>query len=85
MKVAIKIYLLFKSAFNGRFSWFDIQLAKALTLDYIAWFHVPGWMQIIANAQQEVELPEAFVEWANAIDERVMDLFEGMHHDSDPS
>ncbi len=69
IKIIIQIYLLLKSAFKRRFTWFDIGLARAfvdpvllpglmeLKLKPV---NIPGWLWMIMNMQQSTEMPEAF-------------------------
>jgi hypothetical protein len=82
MKFIIKVYLLTKSAFNRKFTWFDIGLAHALVAGQL-WFDIPTWTRMIANMGRETELPEAFVEWCCSVDEWFTRAFEGGRDDTD--
>ena len=72
MKMLVFVYLLTKSFFNKKFTWFDIDLANALKNLYAVRFMdrgellvvaPPSWIEMIANMKMEAKLPEAFMDF----------------------
>lgn len=72
MKMLVVVYLLMKSFFNKKFTWFDIDLANALknlyavrVLDLGKIFVAtpPSCIEMIANMSMEAKLPEAFMDF----------------------
>ena len=75
MKMLICSYLLAKSLFKRKFTWFDIDLAKALKNacmphevvvgggTALEGYFVPTFICMIANLAKETTLPEAFADF----------------------
>jgi hypothetical protein len=84
MKHLIMIYLLTKSAWKRKFTWFDVALAKAVRdelvppeargdkfsthVTYFLW--VPDWLRMIAAMEQEAPLEEAWHDFLFDLAER---------------
>jgi hypothetical protein len=64
MKTLICSYLLAKSLFKRKFTWFDIGIARVLRDDYFRKYDiVPDYLHMIANLAKETTLPEAFADF----------------------
>lgn len=74
MKLLIMIYLLLKSAFNRKLTWFEIILAYAIQqVDP----NCPDWLKMIANMEQQTKLPEAFRDFRFDLGNTLADLIWG--------